>query len=534
MIIIGVFLLGGCAVDSVIPVEEDDELFDQLLNERVYKPAKGDEMVYWAMDRDVKTVDPGYAIDFNSLSVINNIYEGLLRDTAGKMEFAVAESYIISDGGRVYTFYINKASRWSDGAPVTAFDFEYAWKRNFELGEARGISTIFSDSNYEKCKAVSGDVFRVWLSESTPYFLKLLTEAPFMPMRRPNNGEKYVVEVDGGLSKVDHKRIISNGPFVVSSYIKDTEIVLAKNYRYRSIDKTKIDKLCISIIEDPYIALTAYKAKEVMVNSNVPKTAVMGTLKNDETLVIYNRPGICYLDLNNQDDRSLSDSHIREALSLVVDREEICELIKSGHEPIVDIIPESITTDKGIYYSKFRPARKNGFTIAEENIERANALMLEAGYGDGVLKLNYLTNHGEKNILIAQSVKKSLEKYLNVELSITSVDWQQYDEKKQSGDFDIARSGWICDYNDPYAILNEFSDRYDNKAIKRYIDKSAVVDDQGRDLMLLSAEGVIHDNNYVIPIYNYVGYYQKHEQIQNLKQSGMGYLYFGEVELSTE
>lgn len=534
MVIICVFFMGGCAVDSVVPVEEDDEIFDQLLKERVYKPIQGDIMLYWAMDRDIKTVDPGHAIDFNSLSVINNIYEGLLRDTGGKLELAVAESYVVSDGGKVYTFYLDKGSRWSDGTPVTAYDFEYAWERNFKLGEKRDISTLFSDSHYEGCKAVSGNVFRVWLSEATPYFPKLLVEAPFMPMRRPNNGEKNIVDVDGGLSRVDYKKIVSNGPFVVSSYIKDTEIILAKNYRYKEFRKTKIDKLCISIIEDSYISLTAFRAKEIMVNSNVPKAWVTTTLKDDETLHVYNRPGISYLDLNHESGKILNDKNIREALSLIVDRYEICDLIQNGHKPILDIIPESITTDKGISYSKFRTARENGMVVDEKDIERANKLMNEAGYGGDKIKLKYLTSHGEKNILLAQSVKKSFEKYLGIELNITSVDWQTYNDMKVLGDYDIARSGWICDYNDPYAILNTFSERYHNNTVLSYIKKSAVADGQGRDMLLLAAEDVIHDNNFVIPIYNYVGYYQKYEQVENIKQSSMGYLYFGEVELSLE
>ena len=169
------------------------------------------------------TLDPGLNSGVDGTMIITHLYDGLLRERNHEMVPATAESYDVSDDGLTYTFHLREDAKWSDGEPVRAQDFEFAWKRVQDPVVASTYSWIFDSGNIESYRAVDDQTFEVTLTAPTPVFLSLLGNATFMPLR-----EDVIDYEDGGWA-VDPEKVVTNGPFYMDSYAAGDKLVMKKN-----------------------------------------------------------------------------------------------------------------------------------------------------------------------------------------------------------------------------------------------------------------------------------------------------------------
>ncbi len=196
-----------------------------------------EQVLYWNIGSEPKTIDPGLNAAADGGDVINNMFEGLVRELDGKIEPGIAESWTVSDDQMVYTFTLRDA-KWSDGQPITANDFEYAWNRVLDPETASEYSWIFDEANVDTFKAIDEKTFEVTLKAPTPYFLGLTAFYTFFPVRQ----DAIEAGADGAWA-VDPAKSIVNGPFMLEDYRNGDRLVLVKNPNYWRADQVKLEKI---------------------------------------------------------------------------------------------------------------------------------------------------------------------------------------------------------------------------------------------------------------------------------------------------
>jgi ABC-type oligopeptide transport system substrate-binding subunit len=263
-----------------------------------------DGTLQWNLGSEPKTLDPGLNSAVDGGHIINNTFEGLMRKDDEGIKPAMAESYDVSEDGTVYTFHLRDAM-WSDGQPVTAGDFEYAWKRaldpavaseyGFQMFYIQGAQDYYEGNGSiddVMVKALDDKTLEVTLAAPTPYFLDLTTFYTFMPVRQD------VVEADPEGWAINPETNIGNGPFKLADYKTGDRIVLVPNENYWKADETKLTEIDAMMIVDQSTALTAYEAGELDILDDMPTSEIPRLQAEDPTFQIMPYVGTYYYIFN--------------------------------------------------------------------------------------------------------------------------------------------------------------------------------------------------------------------------------------------
>ena len=263
-----------------------------------------DGTLQWNLGSEPKTIDPALNSAVDGGHIINNTFEGLMRKDHEGVKPAMAESYTVSEDGTVYTFKLRDA-KWSDGQPVKAQDFEYAWKRaldpavaseyGFQMFYIKGAQEYYEGTGKIEdvmIKAVDDKTFEVTLNSPTPYFLDLTTFYTFMPVR------KDAVDKSAEGWATDPALTICNGPFKLAEYKTGDRIVLVPNENYWKASETKLTKIEAMMIVDQSTGLTAYEANELDILDDMPTSEIPKLLAEDKTFQIMPYVGTYYFIFN--------------------------------------------------------------------------------------------------------------------------------------------------------------------------------------------------------------------------------------------
>lgn len=466
---------------------------------------------------DPLTLDPQLNSAADGSHVINNAYEGLLREVDGVMVPGMAERYTVSDDGLVYTFYLRDAL-WSDGEPVTARDFEFAWKRGTDPATASEYMYLFESANIlnagaigrgEKSidelgvKALDDKTFEVTLSAPTEYFTQLCGYPTMMPVREDK------VDSEGGWAK-EPSKAVSNGPFVLSEYKMGDRLVYVKNENYWNAENVTLEKIIFYMIVDESTAYIKYAAGELDINEYNPADEIPRLIAEDPTFYILPKIGTYYYAFN-MNTPAIQDVRIRKALALAIDREQIVsEVTRAGQIAATGFMPKGITDDKG---NSFTETAGNYGLSTKADVEQAKALLAEAGYPDGEgfpeIEILYNTNEGHKKI--AEAIQEMLKRNLGISVKITNQEWAVFQTSTKNNDFEhLARRGWIGDYNDPQTMLEIFESnnsqnigRYSNEDFDNEMALSRVTTGSERMAHLYKAHDILMEDMPIIPIYYY-------------------------------
>ena len=214
-------------------------------------------------------MDPAFVTDSYSMPMIKNILEGLTRPTnEGEIVPAMAESWDVSEDSKTYTFHLREGIQWNNGDPVTASDFEYAWRRiiNPETGAPNaskmfvieGAEAYFMGEGSEedvKINAVDDQTFEVTLAEPAPYFIELTArQTTMMPVHQAT------VEADGSWATEAGEQFVSNGPFNFVEWNHNGDYTLEKNEGYWDVANVDLDGVYVRIIEDPMMDTSLLKS----------------------------------------------------------------------------------------------------------------------------------------------------------------------------------------------------------------------------------------------------------------------------------
>jgi oligopeptide transport system substrate-binding protein len=444
-----------------------------------------------------------------------SIFEGLVtEDPKDNPIPGQAESWTISPDGKVYTFKLRDGIKWSDGQPVTAGDFVFAFQRLMDPKTAANYAYLqFTIKNAEKInkgeitdfsqlgvKAIDDKTLEITLNEPTPYFLSALMHYTAYPL------PKHVVEAKGD-DWVKIGNIVTNGSYKPTEWVPGSHVTVVKSDQYWDAKNVKIDTVTFFTLEDQAAALKRYRAGEFDILTEFPADQYewMKTNLPGQAHVV---PFLgTYYYVVNATKPPFNDKRVRQALSMAVNREVIGpKILGTGELPMYSWVPPGTANYGEPAYVSWKDEPYG------QKVEEAKKLLKEAGFGpDHPLKaqLRYNTNDNHKRIAAAIA---SMWKPLGVEIELYNTETKVHYDEMQRGKVEIGRAGWLADYNDPINFLNLLSTgvdmnygRWSNPQYDALLKQgSAQTDLKKRAELFKQAEQLALDDSAAIPIYYYV------------------------------
>lgn len=489
-----------------------------------------------------ETLDPALNSAVDGGNMILHAFECLLTiDKNGAIQPGQAESWQESADGLTWTFNLRDGLKWSDGSDLTAADFEYTWKRVCDpktaapyaetvLGMVAGYDqAIEGNTNALQVKAVDPKTLEVKLTAPCPFFDKLAAFAALSPV------QKATIEKNGDAWSTKAATYVSNGPFYITEWELGSHITMSKNPNYWNADAIKLEAIKFNLIEDANAAYSAYRSGEVKLIKDVP-TEEIPSLKGKDEFKVDPIIGTYYLNLNIQKPM-FSDSRVRKALSLAIDRDYVANTIMQGtYSPAYNFVGPGWKDTDGTDFIK---KANGGKTYLNENydadLEEAKRLMAEAGYpnGEGFPTINYSTNDAGYHKALAEYLQEAWSK-IGVKIKVNLVEWSSFTPMRRNGDFEIARNGWVGDYDDPsnlldlmYSTNGNNDGKFANANFDAQMDLSrATIDPQSRSAALHAAEDVIFQESACIPVAYYNDFWLQSSDVKGIWHSPLGYWYF--------
>jgi len=539
MVLAMVFSIVGCAKQET-PAPTPETPTPETPGTETPAPAS-DEYLVWNIAVDPQTWDPTLNSAADGGHIIQNLFEGLTRETKDGIEPAAAESWDITNDGKTYTFHLRDGLKWSDGQPLTAKDFEYAWKRACDSAAASEYSFLVTtylvggeeffngtgSRDEVGVKAINDTTLEVNLKFPVSYFLSLTSFYTYMPVRQD------IVEANGEGWEKNPSTCISNGAFKLTEYKTGDHLTMAKNENYWDADSVKLAGIKGLMIVEGTTALSGYENGEIQVLDSITIEAIPRLQKEDPNFKITPHIGTYYVNFN-VDDEVFKDVRVRKAFSLAIDRKAFVEQVtKGGQVPATGFIPSGMQYSDG---TDIRPLDENGLPAMEYGIDpskalvdEAKALLTEAGYpdGKGLPKITFLYNTNENNKKIAEALQGMWKQNLGVDVELLNQDWAVFQEERRHGNYMMARGGWLGDYGDPMTMLDLFASKSGNndpqwrfrpeptlaptdkmlnpeqEEFENAINESMLASGKDRDVQLKKAEDVLMNNHVVAPIYYY-------------------------------
>ena len=516
--------------------------------------AAGKKILTIQLGPDVESIDPALNSAVDGANYILFAFDNLLKmDKDGKVVPGLAEKYEVSDDQLTWTFHLRDGLKWSDGSALTAEDFVYSWQRLVDpnvaapyaqtvLGmvegyddaigrpDADGNTTVDPDPTKLKVEAPDEKTLIVHMAKPTPYFDKLAAFVSLSPVK------KDVVEANPDGWSIDPKTYISTGPFKLTGWEPGSYLMFEKNENYWDADSIKLDGIKCLLMQDQNATFSAYESGDALMIKDVP-TQEITTLKERSDFHIDPILGTYYLDLNTTLDE-FKDPKVREALSLALDRKYISETITSGtYTPASGFVSEGVTDWNGTAWQDNITDKSAYINIDDHagNLAKAKELLKEAGYenGVGLPEMVYSTNDASYHKKIAEYLQQAWGE-LGLKVEVNIVEWKSFTPQRRSGNYQIARDGWVMDYNDPSNILElaltgngNNNAKYSNPEFDALMSKAATEKDpQTRFGYLHQAEDFIMKDTAMVPLLYYNDFYLQSDKITGSWHSPDGFWHF--------
>ncbi|MFD2192329.1 peptide ABC transporter substrate-binding protein [Pistricoccus aurantiacus] len=447
--------------------------------------------------------------------VLMDVYEGLVKKAPdGEILPGMATDWEVSEDGRIYTFHLREGAKWSDGEPVTAEDFVFGWQHMLDPQNASKYAYMLypvvnaeavnvGDKPLEALGVESledGKVFQVTLNAPTPYFIQLLTHYTAYP------APKHSVE-EYGDAWVKLDNIATNGAFKPTQWISQSRITAVKNPEYYDAEEVSLDQVNYHTTEDRNAGISRFRAGEIDILRDYPSSRYQW-LKDNLPDATHMAPylGSYYYVLNHREGRPTADKRVREALNLAARRNVLSEQIMAGtFLPSLSFVPQG-TDNYDVQEMKL------GGDDMNARMAKAKQLLEDAGYGPSnplTLRLRYNTSDEHKKIAVAMA---AMWRPLGINVEMINSEATVHYQTIQQGDFDVARAGWIADYNDAENFLtllksgvgNNYG-AYSNPEYDALLDEAATtLDAEEREKLLEQAEQLALDDYALVPLLYYV------------------------------
>ena len=489
-----------------------------------------------------ETLDPALNSALDGGNVIITAFEGLLiLDENNEIQPGQAESYEVSDDGLTWTFHLRDGLKWSDGTDLTADDFVYSYKRVADPATAAPYAeTVLSMvAGYEE--AVTGNVdalqveapdaqtFVVHLSYPCAYFDQIAAFATLMPV------QKATIEANGEGWATDAKTYVSNGPFYMTDFTVGQQIVLTKNPYYKGgwdSSKIKSDTITFLLMEDDTAALTAFQTGQAQLVKSFPSEEI-DSLKDTPEFKQGEYMSTNYSSFNLSDP-VFQDVNVRKALVLAVDRSYIADVIGRGlSEPLYSLVCPGVSDADGKDFIE-NATYTNIPTDYEQAKKEAQEALAAAGYpnGEGFPTITYSLNDGGSNKTIAEYLQQCYKEVLGINVEIETIEWSTFTAQRRAGDFQMARNGWVLDYDDPSNILELFSStngnndgKYNNPEFDKLLEESKTSDKEVHYQKLHEAEKLLLEDYAFLPLTSGTDKWLQSSDLQGVWHNPNGYFY---------
>lgn len=487
-----------------------------------HDPAADDGSVFrLVLQSDPETFDPAVMTGSVEGRVAYQVFEGLVspaEDGVGVVP-GVASDWSFSDDLREARFTLRADARWSNGDPVTSRDFVYAWKRILcrdvaadyvafveQLDGAKEYAAACAngrrDAVWTGVEAVSPHELVVRADEPTPWFLEMLGFYTFFPVHRGS------IEELGEDDAFRENNLITNGPYRVSGYQLQHEIVLTRNPHYHSNDDVYFDRVVFSLIEDSRTAYHAFRSGRVDWVSSVPNEVLpflqgLPSYRTAPQLAVY-------FYRFNVTKPPFDDVRVRRAFAESINRRELASCTLHGVKVAETFVPPM---------PGYRPPSPLRYDTAV-----ARSLIAQRTSEDEtkLAPIRLVYNTDENHRLIAESIQASWSRELGVDVELVNREWRIYLQAMDTLDFELARAGWIGDYTDPMTFLDLWTTGHPNNDTgwgdERYdaLIAAARVEPSRPERMriMAEAEAILLDEVPVVPLYFYGQHHLVSEDIR--------------------
>ena len=497
-----------------------------------------------------ETLDPALNNAVDGGNMLITLFETLLIiDQDNKVQPGQAEKYEVSPDGLTWTFTMRDGLKWSDGTELNAKDFEYTFKRIADtnvaapyaetvIGMIEGYKDAIDSKNPEKLNVKASDdgkTLTIKLAYPCSYFDKIVAFGTMSPV------QKATVEKNGDSWATKPETYVCNGPYTITEWTPSEKIVCKKNENYKGgWDSSKIvnDKLTFLLLEDSSASYTAYTGGTAQLIKDVP-TEEIPTLKKDKKDEFNVDPilGTYYLSMN-LNKAPFNNKNVRKALSLAIDRDYVANTVMQGtYTPAYNYVGTGVDdVDPGKFLENSKAANGGKTYISEDykaNLEEAKKALAEAGYpeGKGFPTITYSTNDAGYHKAVAEYLQQ-VYKDLGITMNIDIVDWSSFTPKRRAGEYEMARNGWVMDYNDASNMIELFvssngnnDGKYNNPAFDKAMNDSKVADKTAHFAALHEAEKIVSEDYGFIPVAYYNDFWLQSTSLKGTWHSLYGYWY---------
>ena len=506
-IVVAGILLSGCNFNEAEETDEVNPNTSDGENTTVEK-----QVLNMVEASEIPTMDSAHAHDNVSFTVLSNVNEGLYR--LGKEhnpELAMASENQISEDGLVHTFTLRDAN-WSNGKPVTAEDFVFAWQRVFnETGHYASMFETASILNATEIikgekpveelgvKALDEKTLEVTLVAPTPLLGQYLTFPTFLPQNQEfveSLGEKYALE---------STELLYNGPFILSEWKHDESWTYEKNPEYWDKDSVKLDEVNVFVVKEDSTQLNLYETKKVdIINLS---SASVDQFKDSEDFITLGDSEIFFLRFNHNHE-ALGNENIRRAIDMSWDKvAHVDTILNNGSLALYGLVPTGFS-----YSPDGKDYREVNGDLNRGTIEEAQGYLAKGleEIGEESVKITLTVSAVEGNDKTAEYLKNQIETNLpelSVEIKLVPVE-QRY-ELESAKEYDMVISAWGPDYIDPMTYIGMWvTDGSANRMDYSNVEYDALVaqintenDTSKRYQIMLDAEKMLFEDAAIAPLY---------------------------------
>lgn len=505
------------------------------------EPAEAPEITA-CIGPEPETLDPALNKSVDGACYAIHAFEGIYKfNDKNETVPGQAEKVDVSEDGLTWDITLRDDIKWSDGKDVTVDDFIYSWQRAASPETASDYANLFdvikggadvyqgkADPSTLGVTKVDDKHMTIQLAAPCPYFDKLLAFPIYYPVR------KDVVDGNEGWTQ-DASTFIGNGPMMLTDWSHKESITYVKNPYYYDADKVTNSTVKFILLEDDNAKMAAYDNGELDYVFQLPIDEI-DALKQREEFGTINEIGTYYLAFQTEKE-PFNDPKVRKALSLAIDRNYIVEIVsKQGEIPASAIVSAKVSEgDK-----TFREVGGDYYSVKtedyEKNVAEAKKLLAEAGYpdGKGFPTFEYTTNTATLHLGIAEALQNMWKEELGIECKIAQQEWNVFLATRPAGTFEVARDGWIADYDDPLTFLEIFKSdngnndcHWKNADFDKLIDQAKAEPDATKRFEILhQAEDIWADQMPGAPIFYYADTFMKKPNLQGYWDSPLGYKFF--------
>ena len=402
------------------------------------------------------------ATDAISGMVLGHVMEGLVRmGLDDRLEGAVAERWEVTPTQA--TFWLRENAKWSDGRPVTAADFIFAWQTAlkpetgsqyafllFAIQNAEAINQGTLPASALGVSALNPHTLVIDLARPVPFFDKTLVFPTFLPIR-----EDFYNATNGRFG-ADADQLLYNGPFQISQWVHGSSMTFKRNPHFWNQDEIHLDAIHVPYItSDATASLNFFKDDKIAITGLQAENLIEAMRMGWQ--IRQHRDGtVFFLEFNHRQGRVTDNVNLRRALQLALDMDEMVYKVTKlpGYEPGVSLFPGWLMGEEKLLRQEYPPEKITpDASLAKQHLQKA---LKELGLSEPPT-LVLLTGDNPISSVQSEWVQQTLKTKLGINAKIDKQIFKQRLAKMTSGEFDIVLAGWGPDYNDPLTFGDLFA-----------------------------------------------------------------------------